>query len=90
VPIAVGDYVQVLLNGNWDANGNLSEGYTQLSGGWWTFSVVLYEASECRIFIIPIESRAYTIPAEDRVYEIPAESRVFTIACEQDLIRSNT
>jgi hypothetical protein len=46
-----------------------------------SYLVVLYEASECRIFIIPIESRAYTIPAE---------SRVFTIACEQDLIRSNT
>lgn len=38
--IGVGDYAQVLLNGNWDGSGALSEPYTQLCGGWWTFSIV--------------------------------------------------
>lgn len=36
----IGDYAQVLLNGNWDSSGDLSEGYTQLCGGWWTFEQV--------------------------------------------------
>jgi hypothetical protein len=39
MPIGVGDYAQVELNGNWDSAGNLSEGYTQLCDGWWTFSL---------------------------------------------------
>ena len=35
----IGDYTQIELNGNWDNSGSISQAYTQLCGGWWTFSI---------------------------------------------------